>query len=192
LDLKEYFKIDWSAKTPRKGELGTETDWMNFTELDVNSGKLLFMDPIHVNKPEEGLLVELPKGVYSLLIKAMRYANQKRISRLRVVLPVKHPVLGKLLGYTRTDVAMTGICDCEAFTKLADTVDIEELWDIRQPVFDIDSCGTVILKKDLEVRMPVVASGFGDGEYPVHELLSKSARIGTEVEYIKPETRYPY
>lgn len=183
-----------SLKEPGKSDLG-ETDWISFTELEVNSGKLLFLDPLHVNKPEEGLIVKLPRGVYSLLIREMQYTDRKRVSRLRVVLPDKDPEVGKLLGTTWTDIAMTGVCDCEAFAGLVDTVDIEELWDIRQPVFDIvdiDNFGTVTLEKNLEVKMPVVAAGFGDGEYPVHELLSRSARIGAEVEFIKPGTQYPF
>lgn len=42
--------------------------------------------------------------------------------------------------------------------------------------------------------MPFVESGFGDGEFPVRELLSKPnrERIGFEVTFIRPKTCYPF
>jgi hypothetical protein len=41
--------------------------------------------------------------------------------------------------------------------------------------------------------MPFVASGFGDGEYPVVELLDSShgSRVGAEITFLRSSTPYP-
>ncbi len=159
-----------------------EIDWKNFTRLRVVSGKLLIMDPIHVDKSEDGLLVELPEEEYDVMIAEDPWMG---ITRLRVVSPGSVPELGRKLGEVCTDIASVGVCDGEAFEELAKSVDVEELWDIRQPAFDVDYCDVVVLKKDLEVPVAIV-NVRGDGTYPVFELLSASKRIGAEVEFHKP------
>jgi hypothetical protein len=35
--------------------------------------------------------------------------------------------------------------------------------------------------------MPVAKSGFGDGGYPIHELLLDAKRVGVEIVFIGPE-----
>lgn len=188
MNLEECFrpKIDWSSKMPKDGDLGTETDWMRFTELKVDSGKMLFLDPFAATKPEEGLLVELSPGTYEVWIKAMRYGYMGVPSRLRVVFPDTAPVLGGEIGTTWTDVATTGVCDYEAFAKAAQDPDKYDD-EIRQKLFGIDVYIVVPLDPESEATVAAVSSGFGDGEYRVYELLSESERVGAEVEFIPPD-----
>jgi hypothetical protein len=47
-----------------------------------------------------------------------------------------------------------------------------------RPTFDV---------ADERAVMPLAASGFGDGGYPIHELLLDGKRVGVEVVFIGPE-----
>lgn len=188
MDLEECFrpKPDWSAKMPKDGDLGTETDWMRFTELRVDSGMVLFLDPLAADNPEHGLMVELSAGKHEVWVKAMMYGRMGVPSRLRVILPGTNPVLGGEIGTTWTDVATTGVCDYEAFAKASQNPDKYDN-EIRQKVFDIDVYIVVPLDPESEATVAAVTSGFGDGEYRVFELLSESKRVGAEVEFIPPD-----
>src|SRR5204863_729713 len=63
-------------------------------------------------------VVEVPKGKYVLLAKAMDFDGRKRISRLRVVLEgVDEPRVGKEVGETSTDVALMAVCDIVALNE---------------------------------------------------------------------------
>ena len=119
----------------------------------------------------------------------MDYGDDKRISRLRLVQDVPHE-LGELLGTTVADVGYTGACDHEALLK--SVVGNEEAAEkLAQKVFDIDDFGKVALPADPEAALHIVSSGFGDGEFPVRELISESGRVGVEVEFIEPGAPYP-
>ncbi len=195
MSLNEYLKID-GRRDVRKGALGKETGWIPFDELKLRSGKLFITDPIAGVGMEEGLGVELPPADYRLEAKVMDYGQDKRISRLRIVLPDGDAEIGEQIGSTWTDVGSTGVCDHEDLAKaledyhenrdaLYDRVD-EEVW--RDGI----GHGSVILDEKSSGAMHVVNSGFGDGEFPVYELLSASGRVGCEIEFISRGTPYPF
>lgn len=196
MSLNEYLKID-GRRDVRSGALGRETEWIPFDELKLESGKLFVADPMGGVGDQEQV-VELPPGNYGLEAKVMDYRHDdcqdKRISRLRIVSPDKHVEVGAEIGSTWTDVGSIGVCDHEVLMKvvedeadaLFDRID-EEVW----KDFGIGH-GSVILDEKSGAAIHVVGSGFGDGEFPVHEILSASGRVGCETEFIRRGTPYPF
>jgi hypothetical protein len=57
---------------------------------------------------------------------------------------------------------------------------VEDLGAIRE-------FGVIQLGSDKRAIMPLATSGFGDGRYPIHELLLDGKRVGVEVVFIGPE-----
>ena len=51
----------------------------------------------------------------------------------------------------------------------------------------IQEFGVIQLGGDERAIMPLAVSGFGDGGYPIHELLLDGRRVGVEIVFIGPE-----
>lgn len=191
MSLKEQLRIEKPGYLCKveEGAVGTESSWIPFDELRLTSGKLILLDPISCLQSGDGLVIGLPSARYGLEARVMDYGDDKRISRLKLVQDVPHE-LGELLGTTFADVGYTGACDHEAL--LDSVVGNEEAAEkLAQEVFEIDEYGKAALSDDPEAVMHVVSSGFGDGEFPVRELISESRRIGVEVEFIEAGAPYP-
>jgi hypothetical protein len=90
---------------------------MEFREFTLVGPQYLIVDASFAPSAEDGVLVDLPPGRYHVQITGIDYGGDKRIARLRAVLSGAAPTLGKQLGETWTDTAMTGICDCKVFSK---------------------------------------------------------------------------
>lgn len=170
-------------------KLGEETEWLEFTELNVPSGRLYIFDPLVSEGIRDGLLIEVPAGLYQLKVKDLMTDKGSIFSRLRIVLPGKEPSLGKVLGTTCTDVAMTCVSDDEALTPYREDYGMwekmqDKIFEVLQysVVYGIANLGTT--PRD---TFPVISSGSSDGEFPVRELIVDSTRVGAEVEFAVPE-----
>jgi hypothetical protein len=191
MNLDTYLKEAWTANPP-EGTPGRETDWLEFCDLVLSSGKLLIADAQFIPSLEDGVLVELPPGTYTLEARVMDYGSDKRIARLRALLPGSTVVLRRLIDKTWTDTAQTGVCDYELFAAAWGAHE-QSAWEVIEPVLTSGwTHGVAVLDQTTGAVMPFVGSGFGDGEFPVFELQSDSQRVGVEIEFIKPGTPYPF
>ncbi|HJZ91262.1 MAG TPA: DUF4241 domain-containing protein [Gemmataceae bacterium] len=177
---------------------GDESDWIPFTQLPIVSGNLRVSDAGYFD--DEGgapPTFSVSCGRYRVLVKIMTYppaqgrdrlaahlAGDRRVSRLRVAL-AEPATLGQRLDYVGVDHALVAVFDPsvaipqEAMNKEQHKKFCAEL--------NVDHYGVVHFRNDEEAVMPVVASGFGDGGYPIHELLRDGNRVGVEVVFIGPE-----
>jgi len=122
----------------------------------------------------------------------MRYGNDARISQLRAIPSGVTSSTGAQIGETGTDTAKIGVCDHDVFAS-AWGDDDEASWDIISPAIeDAETHGIAVLDDQVGAVMPFVSSGFGDGTFPIHELVSNGSRVGFEVTFIKPGTPYPF
>ena len=108
MNAKEYFDAK-SPGGPEKGARGRVTEWLDFGEFVLRGTKCLVVDASFVPSTEDGLLVELPPGHYRLQLKGIDYGGDKRVCRLRAVLPDSTPVLGEKLRETWTDTAVPAV-----------------------------------------------------------------------------------
>ncbi len=194
MNLEEYLKgtkASIATTMPQKGSKGKETDWLYFCELNLRSGKLLVVDPSYGPKPDQGLLVDLPTGKYVIQARVLNYGPVRYVSRLRVLIQESTPTVGKSIGTVGNDTAQIGVCDHEVFSEAWGDDDDASLEKIQNTLWDAEEHGVAVLDEENGAVMPFVSSGFGDGEYHVHELLSDGKLAGVEVEFIKAETEYP-
>jgi hypothetical protein len=160
----------------------------------LESGDLLIVDAKFAPAAEDGLLVELEPGAYVVERKLVDYGGDVRNAVLRVLQPGQDGERGVQLGTMWTDTGDAGVCDYQAACEAADA-DFEgfherienAIWHSREP-----SGGEVALAEGQQPRMVFISSGFGDGTFPVWELVAGGERIGAEVEFIKPGTAYPF
>lgn len=170
-------------------EPGEETEWLEFTEINVPSGKLIIFDPLVSEGIYDGLIIEVPAGIFQLWVKDMMTESGSIFSRLRIVLPGKEPSLGKVLGTTCTDVARTGVCDDEALAPYRGDYPMWE--EAQEEIFDLWPYGIFTLDQTSGATLPVISSGSSDGTFPVRELISDSTRVGAEVEFAAPDKSPP-
>lgn len=192
--LETFLATEPSDKeNPVKGSLGEESDWLAFGEINCASGKFLVIDPAFAPEIESGLLVDCAPGVYQLDAKVMTFGNDKRISRLRAVKrgTPSHTV-GSKIGEAWSDVARIGVCDVDALSR-AWNEDEDAANDAAESWMDDDGpVVTLTLPGHPEAPICAVDSGFGDGTFPVLELLTGGLRVGLEVELIEAGTLYPF
>lgn len=135
---------------------------------------------------------DLPPGDYIVAARCMQWGTDRRVSRLRVVLKGSSVQLGKEIGSVCTDTAVIGVFDLDVFSaawrdhpeaaanKMEDHVTGEEIY------------SSFALDEQHRAVMAFAHTGFGDGGYPVYELLSGSKRVGVEVVFIKENEPYPF
>jgi hypothetical protein len=161
-----------------------ETDWIFFTQFDLQGTQLLVIDASFVPDASNGLLIELSPGSYQIDAKATKCNDEYAISRLRVVRLNTTAQCRAKIGETWTDTALTGICDYQTFSLIWEK-DAQAAWNkIASNLNSSAWAGIAVLDKDAGAVMPFVQSGAGDGIYPVFELSDNQVRVGIEIEFL--------
>lgn len=191
MKAKDYFRRK-SKATPGKGAAGKFSEWLEFTTFTLAGPKCLIVDASFAPSAEDGVLVDLPPGKYQMQIKGVDYGGDKRIARLRFVMPGLVPSLGAVLGETWTDTAMTGICDHEVFDQAWGDDNDASYEKVAAQWEDEPDLGVAVLDKKAGAVMPFLTSGFGDGSFPVCELVAEGRRVGFEIEFIADGKPYPF
>jgi TPR repeat protein len=192
MKLADYFSKDPGEFLKLTPAIGEPTDWLDFCELELKGTNILIVDAHLVPSKEDGLLVALTPGKYVVQGKAINYSGDRRAARLRVFQKATSPELGAKIGKTWTDTATTGICDFETFSTAWGN-DSAASYQILAPFFESeDDIGVAVFDASFGAVMPVVHSGFGDGKFPVFELLKDDHRVGFEIEFIAEGKAYPF
>lgn len=179
-----------SKAVANPGSLGQEVGWYDLGVLSLR-GALLISDASFIPAPEDGLVVSLPEGGYQVSFAVIDYGLDWRVSRLRVAAP-EATGLGILIGRTWTDTGRTGVCDLGVLRSLWGS-DWEASYGKVAPWFDSElPFGVAEFDPTAGAIIPFVESGFGDGNFPVHELTSPGgSRAGVEVRFVAAGRRYP-
>jgi hypothetical protein len=174
------------------GQPGTESDWQEFCEFELHSGKLFLGDSLAAPELECGTVYPMPPGRYRVEARVMTYGDDQRVSRLRAWLADRTPSLGEEVGEAWCDVAQIGFCDNERWPP-AYNADPDAAWEkVEDQFFGVNLCAVVVLDEATDAVMVTAQSGFGDGTYPVYELADGGERVGFEVEFIKADEPYPF
>lgn len=169
--------------------------WIPFLNFAVK-GSGLVLTELRPGPVKDGLRVSLEAGDYYAQVRGFTRGVERRCARLRVArygcLPEKR---GQVLGNVSTDMATLGFYDPKAFSALL-RAGSEEFFEWGERVLDPNAptCGVLVYDLKKSAILPYVQSGFGDGTFPVFELLNDGQRVGFEVEFISDasvETRQP-
>jgi hypothetical protein len=178
---------------PEFGTVGRELGWFPLATLPLPSGELWAGDPDFSwaeLRSGDFERVHLPSGDYELSAAVMEFAQGNFVARLRVCRSgVASTELGGQLAEVGTDSAAIGVGDAQELWKAFQARFGE---DSDAPVlfledFDYQRCGVLKPGGDAGAALVYVNSGFGDGGYPVIELLAGDERVGVELPFIEPE-----
>jgi hypothetical protein len=206
--------------TAWKGSISPETDWISFCQVEIVGGKLQVHDA--TGPPTDGPLppgvrqsygtliingeprtfyyrpdplVDVPPGHYGVAVRCMQWGEDRRVSRLRVLLKGRRGQRGEEVGAVSIDTAKCGVCDPEVFSAAWRAHPGGEVAATNELEYQITGgalYGAVALDEQHGAVMVFVRSGFGDGGYPVYELISRSKRVGVEVVFINESEPYPF
>jgi hypothetical protein len=134
---------------------------------------------------------DLPPGDYVVAARCMQWGKDRRVSRLRVVLKGASVQIGKEIGGVNTDTAAIGVCDLDVFSAAWRDHPGDAANKMEYHVTGEEIYGSFALDKHRAV-MAFAHTGFGDGGFPIYELVSGSKRVGIEIEFIKEKEPYPF
>jgi hypothetical protein len=191
MKIEDYLAGDFPGEVKR-GDVGTESSWLEFCNLLVRGNKVHAVDASYAADGQEGCMIDLRPGKYHVQVKAMAYGNDVRMSRLRVIWPGSEPTAGPEIGQTGTDTGNVGVYDFDIFAKAWGN-DNNASWDKISPAIEsADMHGIAVLDDATGAIMPFVRSGFGDGTFPVNELLQNGSRVGFEICFMSAGEPYPF
>jgi hypothetical protein len=134
----------------------------------------------------------LPPGHYEVAARYMQWGRDRRVSRLRVVLKGSSVQLGKKVGGVCTDTAAIGVCDLDVFSAAWRKNPKNAANKMEYHVTGEEIYGSFALDEQNRAVMAFAHTGFGDGEYPLYELVSGSKRVGVEIVFIEEKQPYPF
>jgi len=183
--MKEY-EITTQGDLHRSLPKGDESDWIEFASLTIVSGKLRVSDPMFFRDLPPSPTFNVECGKYRVMAKIVTYPGDRRVSRLKAILH-EPSSLGSRLDDVGVDFAQVGIFDPVILDEAGEKMDNVESEMMVAALGAIQEFGVVQLGADERAIMALAVSGFGDGGYPIHELLLDGKRVGIEVVFIGPE-----
>jgi hypothetical protein len=189
MKLADYMRQEFAGNR-QQGMVGSESEWLDLCSLDIPVGNIHVVDPQFVTDQSEGCIISLRPGLYNMLVKTVVYGDDVRIARIQVVTGSDKLNLGGKIDETGTDSATVGVYDFKTLSPFS-----EESREAVKNAFQSASSQNHYI---IEVggasggRMAIVHSGFGDGTFPVYELLTNSERAGFEVVFIPTGQPYPF
>jgi hypothetical protein len=190
MTLKEY--LDGKPFVRARRGLGYESDWLEFTTLELSGGVLFVFDPGMLPGEAKGCKIELPPGHFSIHVKVITYWVDSRIARLRVFPRGARPTIGKRLGSAATDLGYIGVSDYAAYVAAWEKDRVAFQKTVSNEIPESGRFNVAKLGSDPSVEVPFVESGFGDGRFSVYALLEGEARVGAEVVFIRSKKPYPF
>lgn len=177
---------------PQLGQPGVESDWLRLGEFDLVSGRMIAVD-VRAGSPDDSPVIDLPPGRYRAECQGVAYGASRWVSRLRAVREGGEGERGAEIGEAWADAANIGLADVEPFSVFSAALLAAE-WD--DPIYRPFNSGNTVRMLHLDppggAWMPLVQSGWGDGTFPVYELVDGGERVGVEVEFIRHAMPYPW
>jgi len=183
--MNEY-EITTQGELHRNLPKGDESDWIEFASLPIISGKLRVSDPMFFRDLPPSPTFDVQCGTYRVMAKIVTYPGHRRVSRLRATLN-EPSSFGSRLDDVGVDFAQVGVFDPVVLDEAGEKMDNTEGEKMVADLGAIQEFGVVQFGTDERAIMPLAVSGFGDGGYPIHELLLDGKRVGVEVVFIGPE-----
>lgn len=165
---------------------GTHSDWLLLSEWDFSGESAWLGDASFWSSEEDGLTIVLEPAQYRVEVRVADYGSECRIAGLRAIKAGTTPSLGTQLGESWADTATQGLCDAASFADAAE----EDPENVAEAAMEVDAAAIIELPDGSP--MFVVSCGFGDGEWPVFELVEGGQRVGLQVDFIAPGTEFPY
>lgn len=188
--VQSYLQQPERHTPPQTGQLGQESEWLSVGTLDLPRGRLGLADLQFLPYADDRMTVALEPSTYDLHVRVLEYGADVRISRLRLFRGSSPGVAGAELGETWADTGVVALCDVDRLEEAEPLANEAAAWgEFVEAVMEVE----LIAGADFEgVEVAVLMSGFGDGSFPVWELMDGGKKTGVEVEFIAQGKPYPF
>src|SRR5258708_5576762 len=183
MKIDDYFALPMSTEFNAQG---VESDWVDLCILQIKSGVLSVGDCTLFPNSQIEFDVEL--GEYVTQAKVRDFGTDRRICRLRAVLPT-FSCVSQYVDEISVAFARVGLCDKPIFLmalKSCCDTDLEQYKKRYGNILNFPF-GVIDLEESPSARMAFVSSGWGDGGYKVYRLECESRIVGAEVIFIDDE-----
>jgi hypothetical protein len=185
------------SKESKPRQKGKFSDWLPFHPLNLKGNALQFVEVrvLGLRGHKEHECVEIPAspGVYAIECRGVQFGSDTRIAGLRAYPAGLDPKRGKKLKEIPVDLGGIAVVDIVAVhASMQQDAGRYEAW-LEQLLYDSDeeSLASIAKWNPTKTEIPYVDGGFGDGSYPVFQLMASGKVIGLEVEFIKRSDKYP-
>ena len=165
---------------------GDESEWTIIARLPIMSGKIAVSDPMFYRDLPPPTTFEIANATYDVAIKLMNYPGDQRVSRLRVLLG-QTADFGPRLEDVGVDFAQVGVFDPRVLEKASESLSEKQCEELIEQFNTMHLYSVAQFGSEPNAMMPFANSGFGDGRYPIHDLLRDGNRVGIEIVFIGPE-----
>jgi hypothetical protein len=164
-----------------ESKIDDQMDWEIIGQLEIQ-GKISISDSNYFY--DQPVVVPLEAGRYSVSVFYGTQEGHRYIARARVAISEGPLKLGDEVGIVGVDFGQLGVCDRDSVETAFDILGDSRMPEYFDQLNTTDLIGTVKLPE--EVKMLIFRPGFGDGSYPVYEILgSNGRRRGLEIDCLK-------
>ena len=161
-----------------KMTFGEKSDWVEIGKIET-TGCLSLSDTSYFY--DQPVIVDIDPGIYSVAVSFVKIDGHLHIARAKVATSAVDSKLGREIGAIGVDFGQIGVCD-RSFVEAA----FDALGDDGMPEY-FDQLGITELNGVVSLKnvraMFIFKPGFGDGSYPVYELIGPNGvRRGVEVD----------
>ena len=183
-------------REPRVGQKGVFSTWLSCGTVPIIGGALQFVElrVLGLRGEEEHECVEVPvePGQFVVEFRGVKYGCDGRIAAMRVFAVGATPKRGKKLKEIPVDLGGIAVVDIGAVHQsMKEKQAIHEKWMEKILYGDDESLIGVCVWRPTKTEILYVDGGFGDGTYPVYQLVSARKVVGLEIEFISEGEVYP-
>jgi len=163
-------------------KIDDQMDWELIGQLEI-LGRISISDSSYFY--DQPVIVPLDPGRYSVSVSYGIQAGHRYIARARVTTSEEEQLkTGNKVGFVGVDFGQIGICDRDSVETAFDILGDSRMPEYFAQLNIADLFGTVKLPK--EIKMFIFRPGFGDGNYPIYEILGSEGRSrGVEIDCMK-------
>lgn len=195
--LKKLLTPDRSIK--RATAKGTFSEWTHFCTLEIKGGALQFTEArvigLRGNNEYECYEIPVENGPFTIECRVVSFGTDNRISDIRAYPKHLNPAsLEKRLLDKEIPVDFGGVAVVDIGTvhqSMEEDTERYEEWYDEALYGSSEGQFTIHTWPDTKTEIPCVDSGFGDGSYPLSELLLNGTPVGLEVTFIQEDEEYP-
>lgn len=174
---------------PVAGMRATQRVRVSAGSLQLDGSRLSFCDAWSL--PTGGVSVKVPPGSYVLSVEIQSYVSDSRIATLTVQLEDSRAIRHQIEGLLAVDVALAAVFDgdrIESFARERPKEWAEWLESFIGLPWQTAGCHPC---EAAGADVFYVATGFGDGVYPVYSLVENGRVVGAEAVFLPPDQVYP-
>ena len=178
-------KLDRAIKDIQSEVDKNECLWVEFLPFELK-GRSIYLTDLRPGPCEDGVKIKLEKGNYDVQVCLKVIGDIPVIAAMRVTLEGIEGTDIKQVDEISIDGGSLGFYDYERIRSCFG-YDMEALysWGESKMLSGDDEYGVLVYDLKRGYILPFVQSGYGDGVYPVYEVLDKGFRVGALVEFIK-------